>query len=323
VRQKDIFEFSKNIDVETKRKLQRMSKERAEKEKDEKKRLVESREKSEKVLKKYEGEMIESVMRVKYQKRVEDTISIARNEAATKEFAGIKWRKKDGAVRLSVFPKEICQKFVKFFTKPGDTVFDPFAGHNSRMQSVFEMGRSYIGYDISEEYQQYNAEIRDKLLGQANFENENWEVSTKGVPTIRLVVEDSRRISDIEIGDFCITSPPYWQQEKYTDEAGQLYFCENYGIFLADLKEIMANVYRALKPGAYLCWNVNDFQKDFKFYNYHGDCITLLKQVGFAQRSIVIIDWGNSVKSIFVNQNEERKEIPKRHEYIIVCQKEV
>jgi DNA modification methylase len=312
-RQKDIFEYSADISQEEKDKIAETRRKDAVKMANEVGRLKESREKAVAIKKKYKGEMIESVMRVKYQTRVEDVISVERNEAATKDFAGIAWRKKDGRARMSIFPKEICQKFVKFFSEPGDTVFDPFAGHNSRMQSVFETGRNYIGYDISEEYQAYNAAIRDKLISQSSF-TEN--------PIVRLEVKDSRRINEVEVGDFCITSPPYWRQEKYTDEDGQLYNCDSYMKFLTNLRIIMENVYRALKPGAYLAWNINDFQRDFKFYNFHGDCITLLKDVGFVQKSIVIIDWGNSIKSIFTVQNEERKEIPKRHEYIIVCRKE-
>jgi DNA modification methylase len=279
----------------------------------ERRKMKESRDGIQEVRKKYDGTNIESIMKVSWKGMVEDSVSIDRNKEATATYNGVRYNKK-GVERISRFPKNICQSLVKFFTEPGDTVFDPFAGHNSRMEAVFELGRNYVGYDISEEYMAFNETVKDRLIG-------NIPVEDRSKRFIRLTCRNSMEIDDKEVGDFCITSPPYWQQEKYTDEPGQLYFCRSYQDFMGNLKEIMDNVFNALKPGAYLCWNVNDFQKDGKFYNYHGDCINLLKDLGFNQKGIIIMDFGSSIRAIFVNQVEEKKIIPKRHEYIIVCQK--
>jgi len=42
--------------------------------------------------------------------------------------------------------------FIKLFTRPGDIVLDPFVGSGTTALAAKQLGRHYVGIDISEEY---------------------------------------------------------------------------------------------------------------------------------------------------------------------------
>jgi site-specific DNA-methyltransferase (cytosine-N4-specific) len=50
------------------------------------------------------------------------------------------------------FPIGLPDFFVRFLTKPGDWVLDPFAGSNVTGEAAEQTGRRWIGIEISEEY---------------------------------------------------------------------------------------------------------------------------------------------------------------------------
>ena len=52
----------------------------------------------------------------------------------------------------AIMPEEIVYRCVRLFTFVGDTVLDPFAGSGTTLKVAKECGRSYIGYEIMENY---------------------------------------------------------------------------------------------------------------------------------------------------------------------------
>ncbi len=52
----------------------------------------------------------------------------------------------------AVFPKELPGWFIKLFTKPGDTVLDPFLGSGTTSIAALELDRNSIGIEVKEEY---------------------------------------------------------------------------------------------------------------------------------------------------------------------------
>jgi DNA modification methylase len=221
---------------------------------------------------------------------------------------------------LSRFPQNICRKVVKFYTKEWDTVVDPFAGHNSRFQAVFSCNRHYYGQDLCHEFMEDNFKAREMLLAERKGK---LFLPTK-VPILELVEGDSRKLPwPDNFGDFTITSPPYWHLEDYGPEKEQLGTIDDgsYESFLEGLKQVAAENYRVLKPGSYCVWFIQDFRYDGRFYNYHGDTIRIMEEVGFKQQDIIISDLGPSFRATFFVQCFNIKVIPKRHEYGVVMYK--
>lgn len=211
---------------------------------------------------------------------------------------------------LSAFPQNIGNTVIRLYSKPGDTIVDPFAGHNSRMELTVKNSRHYHGYDISEKFMQFNIERADILRKEYGM-------------NIDLYLHDSRNMEYTRdcTGDFTLTSPPYYDIEYYGDEPGQLGKQPSYDAFIRDLKLIAYQNYRTLKPGAYCVWFVNDFRRKGKFIPYHKDVIDIMQSVGFVLHDIMIVDLGYPIRAAFASQIVEQKILPKRHEYGIVVRK--
>ena len=53
----------------------------------------------------------------------------------------------------AIMPEEIVRRCVKLFTFYGETVLDPFAGSGTTLKVAKELGRKYVGYEISKSYE--------------------------------------------------------------------------------------------------------------------------------------------------------------------------
>lgn len=219
---------------------------------------------------------------------------------------------------LSRFPQNIGRMLLLLYTDEGDTVVDPFAGHNSRFEMCWRANRNYMGNELSREFMDANRKIVAMLEQEAKADM--FGASTYKA-TITLTEGDSRDLPfPDECGDFTITSPPYWCVEHYGDEPEQL-GNNSYENFLADLGLVIQQNYRCLKPGAFCVWCVNDFRMDGKFYSYHEDTASLLRAAGFYQWDIAITDLGPTIRYAFAQQIVDQMILPKRHEYCLIFRK--
>lgn len=220
---------------------------------------------------------------------------------------------------LSRFPQNVGRKLLLLYSKRDDIVVDPFAGHNSRMELCWRNGRNYIGHDICEKFMEANHTIAAMLAEEATADMFG---GTEYTAWIKLHKCDSRAMpTESGIGDFTITSPPYWDLEQYGDEPEQLGIGKTYDDFLLGLAAVARENFRCLKAGAFCVWCVNDFRKGGRFYSYHEDTCDVLRAAGFVQHDIAITDLGPSMRASFASQVIETKIIPKRHEYCLVFRK--
>jgi len=236
-------------------------------------------------------------------------------ELTEKEKALFKlWARGSSDGTLSRFPQNIGRLLVEFYCPEGGWVYDPFAGHNSRMELTYKCGRNYVGVDCSKEFMKANREIKGILL------KKGLGIARKG--EITLIEGSSSQVGlPDEYADFTITSPPYWNIEYYGDEPEQLGNAKTYGSFLDLLFLHVEENFRILKAGAWCCWFINDFKKDGEYYIYHADVAWLMQQAGFILETIYIIDLGRAVQAGFVQGLLQRGIFPKRHEYCIVGRK--
>lgn len=221
---------------------------------------------------------------------------------------------------LSRFPQNIGRYLVKMYSEPGQTVLDPFAGHNSRMELVWKCERNYIGFDVSHEFMQANFKIKEMLLAKTNSGLPGLEVGA----TITIHETDSHNISKF-VGpssvDMVISSPPFWDIEWYGDEYAQLGKCETYSQFLDNLQEILKQCSDAMKPGCYMCLEVQDFRKEGRYYPLHSDTIRIFREIDIRLHDIIIVDFGTCIGSCFASQLEEQKRSAKRHSYVVIGKK--
>ena len=200
------------------------------------------------------------------------------------------------------FPESLIREFVSFFTKKGELVVDPFVGTGSTLVAALEIGRSAIGFEIVKKYANISRErVREMLTlnggsGKAKLRESSW---TKIVSTDSSKLSKVWRQRGFPTADYCITSPPYWNQlrkshmrqkgrvEKgldtvYSDDPDEIGNIEDYHDFLCALKATFNEVYRVMKPKGYLTIITNNVFSDGRMYPLAFDTVSTLSQEPFA-----------------------------------------
>lgn len=52
----------------------------------------------------------------------------------------------------AIFPEALAQDHIESWSNPGDVVLDPFMGSGTTAKMAKELGRHWIGIEISQEY---------------------------------------------------------------------------------------------------------------------------------------------------------------------------
>lgn len=174
-------------------------------------------------------------------------------------------------------------KLIRFFTKEGGKVLDPFLGVGSTVKACLETKREGFGIELSQKW----CEVTRQRLS----EESNYEIDDK-----HLICEDSRNLKKYfnkDFFDFIVTSPPYWNilekkdhkanervlnghATKYSENDFDLGNIEDYNQFLDELSAIFLNCYDILKPGRYMNIIVSDFRHKSEFVAFHADLISKL-----------------------------------------------
>jgi DNA modification methylase len=187
-------------------------------------------------------------------------------------------RKKGVLRHPAKFPETMAQEFIEFFTKPGETVFDPMAGTGSTLVAALRCGRNSYGIELNPGYAQIARQVieteksrqpQDRTLTADVFQGDAYDACGFGLPLV----------------DYVLTSPPYWDmlhsrgaenQEKrrasdqldvvYSDDPNDLGNLHDYEQFLARLVNIYARLKPLVRKKAYLTVIVKNVKKGGKIY---------------------------------------------------------
>ncbi len=195
-------------------------------------------------------------------------------------------RDKTKLIHPAGFPETLVREFVEFFTKRNMWVLDPFLGTGSTLLAARAAGRNAVGVEINP---RYTAMARSRLEEAPPFNG-----------TRQLVLHgDSRDLRKILVNDgvrevdFCITSPPYWNQLKraslrqrerkqsgldtnYSDNPEDIGNISNYEEFLTTQERIFDEVYAVMKIGGYLVVVTNNVFSDGRLHPLAFDTLTSL-----------------------------------------------
>ncbi|MBK1659861.1 DNA methyltransferase [Paracraurococcus ruber] len=191
-------------------------------------------------------------------------------------------------------------RLIRFFTKQGNVVLDPFVGVGSTLKACAIEGRSGIGIELSPTFagltrQRLATEVRDM------FSN---------VGEQRILEGDARdhvpQIPDESV-DFVVTSPPYWsilkkQDHKVRQERIEKGLAQDYGVdardlgridsyeeFLKELSVILGDCARTLKRGKYMAVIVSDFRDKSRYIMFHADLARSLEAYGLEMRGLKVL----------------------------------
>jgi DNA modification methylase len=187
-------------------------------------------------------------------------------------------RKANEKLHPAKFPEDMIADFIKFFTKKGQSVFDPFLGTGSTLVACTQTNRIGFGIELNKKY----ASIAKERSNQRNMFDLSLKQTVingdaKYLKTLLIPEMEKKQIKCI---DFVITSPPYWNilrksrggvnsaskqrvneglDEFYSDDKEDLGNIENYESFLDVMTEIFDNIYDILKDRGYMVIIVQNF----------------------------------------------------------------
>jgi len=211
----------------------------------------------------------------------------------------------------SRFNPTVAERVIKYWSNTGDLIIDPFMGYGMRGFVARNLGRRYVGYEISPKT--FN-QVKEKLNMPNLAENKNLMNIILGNGCYLEKTNDNS-------ADMVFTCPPYWKVERYEKVQGQLSDCKSYNIFLEYIKICLNNCFRVLKQNKFMVWVVSDFRLDKQYYPLHLDLIKLASENRFKLHDIII----NILHTPFLfaapQQCDRMKITQKMHEYIIVFKK--
>lgn len=167
----------------------------------------------------------------------------------------------------ATFSPTMISDFIKFFTKEGDRVLDPFAGIGSTLEACKRTHRIGYGIELNEKY------FSLCIKRTPEFEKNIYHTDASNITQL-----------DLPKMDFSISSPPYWNilnrsthtfrkdrlkrklDVSYSEEEKDLGNIDDYEQFLDKLSEIYLGVYEVLRKGAYLVVIIKNVKKEGKMY---------------------------------------------------------
>lgn len=185
-------------------------------------------------------------------------------------------RNRDTELHPARYPEELVAEFLRFFTRRGGWVLDPFCGSGATLVAAREEGRNAVGIEISERY---------VAMTRARLE----DLPDVGTCRTAVVHGDARALTDADTWsevrdvprasdglprfDFVMTSPPYWNMLRtsrggvlsthkrraqdgldtdYGAAGGNLEAVTDYDEFIEALGAVFDGCARLLRPGKYL-----------------------------------------------------------------------
>jgi len=203
----------------------------------------------------------------------------------------------------AAFPESLVKEFIMFFTKKGQLVLDPFLGTGSTLIACVESNRSGVGVEVVKKWADI-AEMRVKKLLEQKRGSEHL-LASMGLFSEKLIIKvihgNSMELSKIweenhfPPADYCITSPPYWNQlkrnyirqreraergldTKYSEDPNDIGNIDGYEEFLRALKEIFNEVYKVMKKGGYLTVITNNVFCMGRLYPLAFDTLKILSE---------------------------------------------
>lgn len=219
------------------------------------------------------------------------------------------------------YPEELMEHFIRFFTKKGMWVLDPFCGTASTLVAAESLERNAIGIEISERWARIGAKRTENYV----------------------VVGDSKKLDGMDLPefDFSITSPPYWdmlhhsrggsnstQKDRikagfdptFSDLEEDIGNIQDYNAFLTELLNIYTQVRNKMKKDAYIVVIMQNIQKERRqFYPLAWEFALKMRDIGWNLRQEML--WCQSDKQLGIWGYPNTYISNVHHHYCLIFQK--
>ncbi|MEM3265780.1 MAG: DNA methyltransferase [Thermoplasmata archaeon] len=229
------------------------------------------------------------------------------------------------------FLPEMAKFAIERYSNKNDLVFDPFCGRGTTVIEAVKLGRNGLGYDINKN----GIKIAKEVLKQKTLikENINLISTVRRMDSRKFTKKDILKDTNRDSVDLILTSPPYYNNLKYSDDKEQLGAIEDYNDFLEELNKVWINCFDVLKQNGFMLVVVGDCRGTIKkrkekdlngLIPLHMDIINQCKSIGFTLWDIIIhpIYNMNSLHNFFYMKWLKENDFQFiSHDYIIVFRK--
>ena len=179
----------------------------------------------------------------------------------------------------ATFPAELVEDHLRFFTKEGESVLDPFLGSGTTMEVAEAMRRYSAGIELNLQFAEFAATRTSHPIFVGN---------------VLEVIKDTERLPP-ESFHYIFTSPPYWntlhksrggnkdtrhkkrqgrgESLVYSDSPDDIGNIEEVEEYLQRLVSLFTDAHRVLKPKRYLTIIIQNL-------NYGGALVPIAWQLG-------------------------------------------
>ncbi|KYH32563.1 TRM11 family SAM-dependent methyltransferase [Neomoorella mulderi] len=230
-------------------------------------------------------------------------------------------RKQHGAMK----PPEVMAEIVRFFTKKGELVLDPFAGVGGTLLGAALAGRPSLGFELDPRWVAIYRAIQRDFVIENGVICRREEAVTGGEPLTGEMREGDclclLKELPAESIPAVITDPPYGINHGATGFSKETNFnmlspllendlgqAPDLASFLGRLQEIGQEIRRVLMPGRYLVMLVGDRYQQGEYVPLGFLVAQAMREIGFKFKGVKI--WSNkatrrhlkpyAVKSVFV-----------------------
>ena len=211
----------------------------------------------------------------------------------------------------STFDPFLCEILVKWFSRQGDTIYDPFAGGHVRGAVSGMLGRNYVGVDVNPVQVDANRENWSNIC--TRFDPTHFgEVSWVGGSSVDYRTETKHNM--------LLTCPPYYNLEVYTDDPRDISTCQSYELFRIEYSKAIKWGYEALEDDSFAVIVVEEIRdKDGILYGFVPDTIRAFEEAGFKYYNELILE--NRIMSLGVRcpkYFERSRKIGRHHQNVLV-----
>lgn len=214
---------------------------------------------------------------------------------------------------VSILDPVLAEAMLKWFTRPGSHILDPFAGDTVFGYLAKALGHHFVGIELRNEQVLLNQKRCDTLEGP-------------GVGSAIYFEDTSENLDEYikrdEQMDFLFSCPPYFDLEVYSDKPEDLSNQETYEEFFTLISRILHKAVDKLKPNSFACIVITELRnKNGEYYNFVGDMVRIMTEAGLEYYNELILLNAIGTAQMRANRYMVNRKMVRVHQNVLVFYK--